>query len=783
MFLVAIRNLRKNPLYSFINIAGLTIGIACSILILLWVTDELTFDHMVPKRDRLHQVWVNAEFDGKINSWRSVPLPTYEAMKTADHRIVNSAVVDWGYDHLLTVDETKIRQRGYWVSEEFLDMFGYEMVAGDPSVALDDPSSIVITESLATTLFGDADPVNQLIRVDDESEVRVSGVLRDIPENSSFEFEFLLPWKLREQTNEWVVDNQDNWGNYSFQIFVELDDPSSHAEAENNIRDMLTEHGQDEMPHYFFLYPMERWHLYSTFEDGVEEGGMIDYVKLFGMIAVFILAIACINFMNLSTARSEKRAKEVGIRKSVGSSRTELILQFMGESIIITAIAFLLSVLIVWLILPYYNLMVEKELQLDFSNPYFWAGGLILILVTGVVAGSYPAFYLSAFNPARTLKGIIKSGKQASIPRKVLVVLQFSVAIILLTGTFVIYQQISMVQSRDLGYEQDNLIMIDGNDELWDKYDVVKNELLSSGIAASVTRSNSGITSVNSNNFIGWPGKPEDLRVIFSTITTEYDYTETIGVEVLQGRDFSKDFKSDTSAIVINKAALDLMGLEDPIGTQLDLWGDKYTLIGVVDNVLMESVYREVKPLFMVLQDWGGVITVRLAGNRSIHESLEQVEDILAKHNPAYPFEYKFADEEFARKFSTINLTRQLAIAFSLLAIIITCLGLFGLASYTAEQRTKEIGIRKVLGASVGNLVMLMSRDFTWLVIVAFLLATPFAWWGLDNYLERYPLRIDIQWWIFPLAGIIALVFALLIVTNRARSAASANPVKSLRSE
>jgi ABC-type antimicrobial peptide transport system permease subunit len=780
---VAFRNLKKNKLYSAINIIGLTVGITCSILILLWVVDEVTYDRFIPKHDRLYQVWMNAEFDNKINSWNSVPLPTYEAMKTADHRIVRSTVTDWGYDHLLTVGEDKILQSGYYVGEEFLEMFEFPLKTGDASTVLDDPSSIVITESLAASLFGTKDPLNQVIRVDDETDLKVTGILYDLPENSSFDFEFLLTWKHREQVNEWVRNNMDNWGNNSFQVFVELDDPANHAEAQKSVENMLAEHGQDDMPKLFFLYPMERWHLYSTFEDGAEKGGMIDYVQLFTLIAVFILVIACINFMNLSTARSEKRAKEVGIRKSIGSSRMELILQFMGESLLIVTIAYLIAILLVLLLLPSFNLMVDKQLMLDFTNPMFWIGSVILIFTTGILSGSYPAFYLSAFNPAKTLKGILKGGKFAGVPRKVLVILQFSVAIILLTGTLVIYQQIEKVRNRPLGYTQDHLIMIDYTDELREQYEPLKNILLSSGAVESMTRSNSGVTNISSNNFLAWPGKPEELKVIFSTITAEYDYTATMGIEMLQGRDFSRDFKSDSTAIIVNKAALDLMNLENPIGTELDLWGNKRTLVGVMDNVLMGNLYNEVKPLFMVMDDWGGVITLRLNRNQELQQSLATVEDILADFNPAYPFDFKFVDQEFQKKFTTIKLTRKLAIIFSILSILITSLGLFGLAAYTAEQRTKEIGIRKVMGASITSLVMLMSKEFTFLVLIAFLLATPFAWYGLDVYLDRYPIRIDIQWWIFPAAGLVALSFALLIVTNRARMAAQANPVQSLRNE
>jgi len=782
--IVAIRNLRRNSLYSIINIAGLSIGIVCSVLILLWVEDETSYDKFIPKADRLHQVWVNAEFDGSITSWRSVPLPLYEALKTADSHIKSTAVAGWGNDRLLRVDEIRIIQEGYYVSEEFLEMFEFPLVAGNPATVLDDPSSIVITESLAKILFGETDPLNQIVVVSDESSLKVTGILKDIPGNSSFQFEYLMPWKHRESINPWVVRNQTNWGNYSFQVFIELYDDSRELETEEGIRDLLTENGETDMPRELFLYPLLRWRLYSNFENGKETGGMSDYVQLFTLIAAFILIIACINFMNLATARSERRAREVGIRKSIGSTRSQLILQFMGESIFIVLIAFLIAILLSQLVLPAYNSLVEKELFIDFTTSQFWIFSLSLILITGIVSGSYPAFYLSSFKPVKTLKGSLSFGKSGSTPRKILIVLQFGFAILLMIGTTVIFKQIEMVKSRHLGYNQENLISVDYTDDLEENYTALKLELLQSGAVEAVTRSNSKITQINSNNFVGWPGKPEDLRVIFTTIATEYDYTKTMGIKMLEGRDFSEEFTTDTTAIIINKAALDIMGLEDPIGTELDLWGEKRNLIGIVDNVLMGSPYREVKPMFMFIDpDWISAVTIRLAESNDLQATLRTVQTIFEKYNSAYPFDYTFTDVEFERKFSTIKMTQKLASLFSLLAIFITGLGLFGLASFTAEQRIKEIGIRKVLGASISSLITLMSRDFSKLVIVAFIISAPITWYLMDQYLERYPIRVDIEWWIFPFAGFIALIYALAIVANLARRAALANPVNSLRNE
>jgi putative ABC transport system permease protein len=782
-FVITLRNLLKNPTYSFINIAGLSIGITCSLLILLWVNDELSFNRFHPKVDRLYQVWVNGTFDGKVSSWNSMPLPTYQALKDEHSQIVNSAATDWGGKHLLTVEDARIRKNGYYASEEFLTMFEFPLIKGNPFHVLAEPYAIVLTESTAKALFGDEDPINKILRLDNKEELKVTGVMKDVPSYSSFQFDFLLPWKLY-QTNPWVKRNEDNWGNYSFQVYVELSEASAEREVENKIKDLLTRHGEDDFPREVFLHPLNRWRLYSNFENGRDSGGMIDYVQMFIVIALFILIIACINFMNLSTSRSERRAREVGIRKSVGSGRREIILQFLGESIFISILAFSIAVLLAELLLPFYNDLVEKQLYIDYGGSSFWFFALALTLVTGIISGSYPAFYLSSFQPVKVLKGKIQAGKSASTPRKILVTLQFGFSILLIIGTIVIYEQIQLVKNRDLGYSQENLITIENTDEITQHYKALKHELLQSGVVASVTRSNSAITEINSNNFLGWPGKPEDQRVIFATIAADYDYTKTMGIKILEGRDFSEEFKSDTAAILVNKAALDIMNIKDPIGQQFDLWGGKRELIGIVDNTLMGSPYAPVGPMFVVLDpDWVNVISVRMEETNDLQSTLKKVEDVFRKYNPAYPFEYEFTDVAFAKKFSTINMTSSLASLFASLAMLITGLGLFGLAAFTAEQRTKEIGIRKVLGASVPGLVRLMSTDFSKLVVLAFLISAPVSWWMLDMYLQRYTYRIEIPWWVFPLTGLLALLFALAIVSTQALRAARANPVSSLRNE
>ena len=783
--LVTLRSLRKNGTYSFINIAGLSIGITCSLLILLWVFDELSFNKFHPKANRLYQVWINATFDGKINSWTSLPLPCYEALKTENSNILNTTVTDWGGDHLFTVGDKRITKRSFYAGEEFLEMFQFPLLKGNAATVLDDPTSIVITEEMAKVFFGDTDPINQVIRVDNKSDLKVTGVLKDVPKNSSFQFDFLLPWKLNEQVNDWVKRSKTNWGNNSFQIFMELNDGSNAAMVEKSIKDLLIKKDPEDYKRELFLHPLLKWRLYSHFENGKEVGGRIDYVKMFGLIAVFILVIACINFMNLSTARSERRAREVGIRKSVGSRRVELIFQFMGESLFISTIAFAIAILLAQLLMPYYNSLVDKKLFIDYQSANFWLFALSLIVLTGVVSGSYPAFYLSSFQPAKVLKGKIQTGKSGSTPRKVLVTLQFGFSILLIIGTIVIYQQIQHSKSRTLGYEQENLITVAYTTEVGKNYRAIKLELLQTGVVNSVTKSNSPITEIWSNNFLGWPGKPESQKVIFATIATEYDYVKTMGIKLLEGRDFSEDFKSDSAAIMVNKAAMDLMQLKNPIGERLDLWGKKKELIGIVDNVLMGSPFQEARPMFIVLDsDWASSVTIRLEKTKDLPASLKKVEAVFKKYSPAYPFEFDFADVEFAKKFNDINMTSHLASLFAILTIIITGLGLFGLAAFAAEQRTKEIGIRKVMGASVPSLVGLMSKDFSKLVIIAFLISSPMAWWLLNHFiLDQYKYRIDIAWWVFPITGVIALAFALAIVSTQALRAAHANPAVSLRND
>lgn len=776
---VALRNLTKNSVYSFINVVGLAVGLACSILISLWVLDELSYDQFQPKLKQLSQLWINATYDGKVNTFQSVPFPAHKEIRNEDSRIKNSVITNWGGESLLTVGDNRFKKQSYYVSEEFLEMFQFGLRAGQADKVLDDPNSIVLTQSTALALFGTEDVIGKSVKVDNSMDLIVSGILEDLPGQSSFEFDCLIPMY---QLGEWVREN-NNWGDYSWQVYLELQPGTTHEEVTEKIKGLLVKKGEVDVPREFFLHPMERWRLHSTFENGKEAGGMIDYVIGFSAIALFIVVIACINFMNLATARSERRAREVGVRKSVGSRRRELIIQFLGESLLITSISFFLALVVVELALPFYNDLTQKKLTMDFASPLFWLVSLSVIMITGVVSGSYPAIYLSSFSPVKVLKGKVQIGRGGATPRKVLVVLQFCFATFLIIGTIVVSEQIQHVKKRDLGYDQKNLIMIPHTEEIGKSFSSIRNELMATGAVKSVTKSNSPITDIYSNNFLSWPGKPEEEKVLFITVTTELDYTKTMGIKILEGRDFIG--AGDSSSVLVNKAAADIMGLKETLGTEVVYWGDrKSKIVGVIDNVLMGSPYRKPSPMFVAYQPgWANSVTLRLEETSDITGAIKKIEEVFKKYNPAYPFEYKFVDEQFNRKYATINLISTLANLFAILAILITGMGLFGLAAFTAEQRTKEIGIRKVMGASVPGLVTLISKDFSFLVMISFVVSAPVSWWFLNSFLERYPYRIEFPWWAIAVSGLIALIFALIIVSTQALKAATSNPANSLRSE
>ena len=783
--LISFRTLYRNSFYSLINIVGLSVGIACSILILLWVADELSFDRFHQSYERTQKILVNQEFSGKISTGHAGPYPLAAAIKSASAGVKHVVITNHGEGDVLAIGEKKVTKFGLAVSDDFLKMFSFPFVHGDVNTALNDLSSIVLTESTAKALFGDNDPVGQLILFAASKELKVTGVIKDVPAQSTLQFDYLLPFAQYEAMNDWVRESRENWRNSSFIIYAELQEGANASDVEASIRDLVKNNEKNSPTAQVFFHPMTKWRLYSNFTDGKISGGMIDYVKIFSAIAVFIIIIACINFMNLATARSEKRAREVGIRKSVGSRRKQLIAQFLGESILITFVGFLLALMMVEVLLPAYNLLVQKQLAIEYSNPILWISALAIVLVTGILAGSYPAFYLSSFQPVTVLKGNVQTSHGATTPRKVLVTLQFGFSIFLIIGTLVVYQQVMHVKSREIGYDRENLMLIWSNNEVEKNFPAIKEQLKNTGVVKAVCKSSAPITRIFSSTEVEWKGKDPDTKIGFVTMATEYDFAETMGLKMVEGRDFSRDFPSDSSGVIINKAAVEVMGLKDPIGATLRMWGDEWNVIGVTENIVMGSPYQPADPTVMAfIPGWSSTINVRLDKTNDLPGAIAKVEDIFKKMNPTYPMSWRFADAEFETKFSSINLISRLAGIFATLAILITCLGLFGLAAFTAEQRRKELGIRKVLGATVSGLILLISKDFSRLIIIAFMISSPLAWWFLNNFfLEQYPYRISIAWWVIPAAGLAALALAMVIVGTQAYRAAQNNPVDSLRSE
>jgi hypothetical protein len=787
-FKIAIRNLMRNSIFTFINVVGLSLGIAVSMLITLWVVDEVSFNKFHSNYDRLHQVHFFGNLNGEINELEEVSYLVYEDLKTNHNAITNATITDLGASHLLAVNENRVRKNGRFVSPEFLEVFHFELIKGSVENVLDDPLSIVLTESMAKILFGDQDPINKIVRVDNQTDVTVRGVVKDVPANSTIKFDYLLTFELFRSTTPWVKEEICEWYGDGFLIYAELQPDADLTLINREIKDLYQNRDERFISKELFLYPMDRWNLHGEFENGKEaEVDWSSYVKGFSALALGILVIACINFMNLSTARSERRAREVGIRKIAGSQRKQLIYQFIGESVLLSSMAFFLGLVLVELSLPFYNHLIDKNIFIDYSSPLFWLLSLLLIAITGLMAGSYPAFYLSSFNPSKVLKGKLYLGRDGVLPRKLLVVFQFTFSIILIIGTVVVYQQMEYVKDRQLGFEKQNLITVINNPELEKNYKTIKQELIRTGAATSVTMTNSPITASSGRNTLDWPGN-RGAAVFCRDVFADYDYVKTMGIKIEGGRDFSENIKADTSAVLLNQAAINMMGLKNPLGTEISIANRPTRIIGIMGDILMGSPYEHIGPMYVRLEtDWSyndqEAVSIRLDASKDLMAQLKDVEAVFKKLNPSYPFQFTFVDDDFNKKFYSLNLVQKLVNVFAFMAIAIASLGLFGLAAFTVERRTKEFGVRRVLGATVSNLVVLISNDFTKLVLIAFIIASPIAWFGLQDFLEYYPYRISISWWILPLAGLVALSLTLAIVVSQALRAASASPSESLKCE
>jgi putative ABC transport system permease protein len=799
--LIAIRNLQKHRSQSWINIVGLAAGMAITLLIGLWIADEFSFDHYHTNHSRIVQVMVRQEVNNRARQQFIAAGNTAMAGYTISTAL--GPVLRTGYDDvfektgmvtsfhspsLLNVGDKAISVEGEWAQSTIPEIFSFRMLAGTAS-SLKDPSTVLISQSTALALFGHMDPIGKTVRRDNKTSHFVGGVYADLPENSTFYGTgILLSWEKSDVA--WLNKNND-WSDHSAYMFGLLARGATPGQATARIKD-LPSHGafiawprSPDVKETLWTYPLDRIHLHGDFSFGVPDGGRIQFVWFFGIIGTFVLLLACINFMNLSTARSEQRAKEVGIRKTIGSLRSQLIAQFLGESVLLALLAFVLAVGLAYFSLPFFNGIAAKQLHFPLGSLVFWGVALGFTFFTGILAGSYPAFYLSSFRPVKVLKGMFRAGRAATLPRQVLVTLQFTVSLSLIIGTIVVFRQIQVAKDRPVGYTREGLITVLINTgTLRRQEDALRNELLASGAVANVGLSSLATTSFVNNNPMSWSGpRGEQRQLEVHNVNVNPEFGATVGWKVLQGRDLSRDFATDSSAVLINATALKVAGFKQPVGQRISMFGKPYTIVGVVNDMLANSPYDPIEPTIFLGDGWMPNITIRIKPGQPVHAALATIEGVFKKFNPASPFIYNFNDDAYALKFATETRIGNLAAVFAGLAIFISCLGLFGLASFVAEQRTKEIGVRKVLGAGVLDLWALLSKDFLRLVVLSMFISMPLVFWGMHKWLEHYTYRTALSWWIFASAGFGILVITLLTVSFQSLKAALMNPVGSLRSE
>jgi putative ABC transport system permease protein len=778
---VAWRNLFRNKGFSLTNILGLTIGMTCTLLILLWVQDELSYNKFHSNYKNIYQIIANRDFKNQMFTDHNMVLPLASSLEATYPQIKNAVVTTYNDDHVLAIGDKKLTKNGFSASDHFFDMFTWKVQQGDPVLAIKDPSSVIITAATAKALFGNNNPINKVLRIDDDKNVKVMAVLADPPGNSSIQFDFIMPF---DYSNSYIKRSMNEWVNSSWQVYVQPQPGTSVSQITKDINELKRKHNPNDKISTYFIYPMARWRLYSDFKDGKPSGGMIEYVRLFSIIALIILLTACVNFMNLSTARSEKRAKEVGIRKTLGSEKWQLVIQFFMESMILAVIAFVLSVIAVYLILPAFNLLVSKKLSLPVDQPVFWITVTGIVFFTGIIAGSYPALYLSSFNPVKTLKGTFLAGRKAALPRHILVVGQFVISILLISATLIIYQQIQYIKNRSMGYNPNNVIALNSGPMIDKNYLPFKNDLLKTGMIQSITRSGNPITSIQwRSGPPDWDGKPADANIIFSCMSTDVGLTKTLGIKLLQGSDFS-GLPVDSSSVILNKTAMDAIHVKNPLGMELRYNNSKYHVIGITENVVMESPFKPVEPMMIFYNsNYSNVVNVRLKEGVAPQKAIASMEGVYNKYNPAIPFAYQFVDQEFGKKFMAEELISKITNIFAGLAIFICCIGLAGLASFTIEKRIREIGIRKVLGASVRQVMILISTQFLKLAAIAFLIAVPLTWWLMIQWLANYEYKISISIWLFLAVGFLILLLTLVVVSLNTLRAAISNPVTSLRAE
>ena len=797
------RRILRQKGYSLINIGGLAIGLTVALLIGLWIYDELSFNRYHKNYDRIAHVRYEAidPATHELAGGYSMHYPVSATLKNNyPHYFKHVLTALWTGDFTLATPEDKFDRMGQFIESGALEMLSLKMLQGSWK-SLDNPNSIVLSQSTARAIFGDENPINKTLRIDDRMEAKVTGVYEDLPRNNEFgHIKFFAPWSLWVSVNNWAKKAENDWDNRPFNVYVQLQPGVTMESVNTVIKDLYTKN----MPANYFdkvkqynpflqLVPMHSWHLYSEFKEGKPAGGRITFVWLFGIIGLFVLLLACINFINLSTARSEKRAREVGVRKAVGSGRRPLVFQFLTESLLVVILAYLLSVVMLVLLKGAFNGLSDKDIRLPFDKPFFWIVSLSFILFTGFMSGIYPAFYLSSFEPVKVLKGVWRHGRFASMPRKVLVIVQFTISVVLIIGTLIVYKQIHYARNRPVGYDRQGLISVSMNDPAYaGKLELIQTELFNSGVVEAAAGASSPITAVwNITNGYKWPGQDPNMDAEFVNCNVTADYGKTVGWKVIAGRDFSEKFSTDTSdAIIINEAAVKYMGLKNPVGqklTDLDAFGKpKWSkeIIGVVKDVIMGSPYEPVKQtIYYYRANWIRQLLIKIKGDISAGTALPKIQQALANVAPSALFNYKFTDEEYSAKFGQEERIGKLAGVFAILAIFISCLGLSGLASFVVEQRTKEIGVRKVMGASITNLWGMLSKDFVFLVIISCVLAIPICYIIMKDWLTKYEYHTEISWWIFAITALAAVVITMLTVSYQSIKASLLNPVKSLRTE
>jgi ABC-type antimicrobial peptide transport system permease subunit len=792
-FKIGLRNIIKNKGFFVLNAGGLTVGLTAVLLISLWVHSELNYNKSLTHYNSVAAIMQRQTIAGEVKSYTGLPMQLTPVLrKEYGNHFKRIALSSRIRNYNIKYDGDMQMVRGRFAEPDLPYILDLNMISGSRD-ALQDISSVLISESTAKNIFGDEDPMGKTIKISSRLDVKVAGVYKDLPKNSNFRnVKFIAPWALLKKSANY--EKRLGWGNYWFQVYVQLNDKNSLESVANVIKDVFNENyinKNKERDYQLFLFPMSKWHLYSKFENGVSVGGKIEYVRIFSIIGFFILLLACINFMNLSTANALKRSKEVGVRKTLGSSRKQLIFQFFTESFMIILFSFGIALALTFLLLPQYNTITLKDITIPFETPSFWLICITLLSITAVLSSLYPSMYLSAFNPVRVLKGLSTNNKTAVNLRKILIVVQFAISGILIMGTLTIIEQINYAKDRPIGFNKDLLVSIPiNNGKVLRSFEIMKGELLESPFINEVTASDVKITAAYTTNGgdFDWKNKDPELRPEFYTIRATLGFGKMINWKVLEGRDFSEKFPSDTLAFLVNETAVKYMGLENPVGEYVR-WGDNgnYKIIGVVKDMVTRSPFDPITPSLFILHngrflDW---VNVKIASNStsSIEGAIDKIKGVFQKHDPGNIFRYSFIDEEYERKFNAERRIAKLVGWFSLVAIFISCLGVLGLSTYMAIQRKKEIGIRKVLGASVFTIWQLLSKQFVILILISLAIALPIGYYFSSQWLLEYSYRIQIGFWIFALSSGFILIVTLLTISYQAIKSATSNPVNSIRTE